>query len=204
MQLYRSVFAAVAIATTASAAAIASLAKRTPGDCFTGPGAPIQWVGGDSGNDWCESHWNSDYAPITGLEVWRTGDKNGDHVAGIQFIYATGIRSDTFGRQDTSRFPSQTLSLQPDELITSAILYGNGKGAYLGHIHIETNKGTQFDAGRDTSGIGPWQVDVGSGILLGAFGRSGKFHASAASVFTALSMRSHYLSSTLAPRETSH
>ena len=59
------------------------------------------------------------------------------------------------------------MTLAPGELIESAILYGNGKGYWLGHIHIETTKQT-FEAGRDTSKIHPYGVNVGSGLLFGA------------------------------------
>lgn len=54
------------------------------------------------------------------------------------------------------------------ETITKAILYGNGEGQWLGHIHIETSQGQTFDAGRDTTDIHPYDINVGSGILLGA------------------------------------
>lgn len=60
-----------------------------------------------------------------------------------------------------------TLTLAEGELIKNAILYGDGAGQWLGHIHIETSAQT-FDAGRDTSDIEPYGLNVGSGLLLGA------------------------------------
>ena len=80
---------------------------------------------------------------------------------------ASGKTSQIYGQEDTSRFPSSTLNLVPGELIKNAILYGNGKGEWLGHIHIETSKQT-FDAGRDTDGVNPYGINVGSGLLFGA------------------------------------
>ena len=59
------------------------------------------------------------------------------------------------------------MTLASGELIKNAILYGNGKGEWLGHIHIETTKQT-FDAGRDTQDINPYGINVGSGLLFGA------------------------------------
>lgn len=56
----------------------------------------------------------------------------------------------------------------PGETITKATLYGNGQGIWLGHIHIETSQGQTFDAGRDTADVHPFDINVGSGILLGA------------------------------------
>ena len=80
---------------------------------------------------------------------------------------ASGKTSQIYGQEDTSRFPSQTLTLAPGELIKNTELYGNGKGEWLGHIHIETTKQT-FDAGRDTDGVQPYAINVGSGLLFGA------------------------------------
>jgi hypothetical protein len=60
-----------------------------------------------------------------------------------------------------------SITLAPGELIKSAILYGDGHGTYLGHIHIETPKQI-FDAGASTSDIHPYEIEVGSGLLYGA------------------------------------
>lgn len=56
----------------------------------------------------------------------------------------------------------------PGEIITKTVLYGNGDGTWLGHIHIETSQGQTFDVGRDLEGANPYAANVGSGILLGA------------------------------------
>ena len=58
--------------------------------------------------------------------------------------------------------------MQAGETVKNCILYGNGKGEWLGHIHIETSNGQTFDAGRDTDGIDPYGINVGGGFLLGA------------------------------------
>lgn len=76
--------------------------------------------------------------------------------------------SQIYGEEDTSKYPPVSLSLKPGETITNAVLYGNGKGTWVGHIHFETSAGQTFDAGRDTSGIRPYGLNIGSGLLLGA------------------------------------
>lgn len=80
---------------------------------------------------------------------------------------ASGQTSPIYGQEDTAKFPSSSLTLAPGEVVKNAILYGDGHGSYLGHIHIETTKQT-FDAGADTKDIGPHGVNVGSGLLFGA------------------------------------
>ena len=80
---------------------------------------------------------------------------------------ASGTTSKIYGQEDTSKFPSASLTLAPGELIKSAILYGDGHGKWLGHIHIETTKQT-FEAGCDTNKINPNGINVGSGLLFGA------------------------------------
>lgn len=82
---------------------------------------------------------------------------------------ASGATSPVYGHQDTSKFPSEALELAPGETITTAILYGDGQATWLGHIYLETSNGQKFDAGRDTKDINPHGVNVGSGLLLGAF-----------------------------------
>ena len=60
------------------------------------------------------------------------------------------------------------MTLAPGETITSAILYGDGDGLWLGHIYLETSKGQIFNAGRDTDGVTPYGIKTGGGLLLGA------------------------------------
>ena len=80
---------------------------------------------------------------------------------------ASGVTSKIYGQEDTSKYPSASFTLNPGELIKNAILYGNGKGEWLGHIHLETATKT-FDAGRDTDKIDPYGINIGSGLLYGA------------------------------------
>ena len=79
---------------------------------------------------------------------------------------ASGAKSPIYGHEDTSKYPAKTLTLAPGEVISNAELFGDGKGTLLVIIHIETPKQT-FDAGADTSGHNPYQINVGSGLLFG-------------------------------------
>ena len=179
--------------------------------CADGPGwaLPVYTIGGSGGTYNCETSYGHDYSPVSGMEVWRKGDNDGDRISGTRVTLplfssflppltrhrsevnivsgdflavsdpllpfsgllilhsASGVTSEIYGQEDTSKYPSTSLKLGPGELITSAILYGNGDGEWLGHIHIETTKQT-FDAGRDTNGINPYGINVGGGLLYGA------------------------------------
>ena len=141
----------------------AKLEKRSA--CDNGPWAPVLVIGGD-GTPQCETKFGDTYAPITGLEVWQHGDDS--VVAGVRFTYATGDLSQIYGHEDTSSNPSQSINLGAGETWTAAELFGNGKGQYLGHIHLETSGGKSFDAGGSTSGINPYGIETGGGILYGA------------------------------------
>ena len=94
------------------------------------------------------------------------------HSSGVGFLVltilsASGVTSQVYGQEDTSSYPSVTMTLVPGEIIKNAILYGDGHGNWLGHIHVETTKQT-FDAGIDTKKINPYGINVGSGLLYGA------------------------------------
>ena len=73
-----------------------------------------------------------------------------------------------YGDEDTASVPSNTLKMAPGETIKGCTLYGNGKGEWLGHIHIETNLQT-WDAGKQLdSSSNDNTIQTGGGILLGA------------------------------------
>ena len=81
---------------------------------------------------------------------------------------ASGLVSAVYGNEDSSKYPSASLILKLGETIRNGVLYGDGGGNWLGHIHLETSSGQVFDAGRDTSNITPYDINVGGGMLLGA------------------------------------
>lgn len=76
--------------------------------------------------------------------------------------------SDVYGNIDIAKGEPGQLDLDEGELITTALLFGDGSGRWLGHIYIKTNQGKTLDFGRDISKIDTYEINVGSGILLGA------------------------------------
>ena len=171
------VSAAAFLGLACAAPLASSIDKRDyhPGDCTNGPWSGVQFIGGKAANGFCETSWKTTYSPLAGVEFWTTDD--GDHIAGIQAIYADGGRGQVWGTTATSSdHPSATFNLAPGELITNLISYGNGKGKYYGAVHIETNKGQKFDAGKKTDGLDPYPQNVGgsgNGILYGFEGNFG-------------------------------
>ena len=102
MGISRDFFYAGFIFSIVSAIAVPSRSialERREGDpndpnCMSGPGwAPVLAVGASGYNNdptyvnWCETSFGHDYTPVTGIEVWRKGDKGGDRVAGTQLPF---------------------------------------------------------------------------------------------------------------------
>ena len=130
--------------------------------------SPVYTIGDSSTADaQCAMEYGiGDYTPLAGIEVWRTSD--GDHIAGIQFTYASGKTSQIYGNEDTSNYASQSFTIAPGDLIKNAELFGNGDGTYLGAMHLETEGGKTFDAGKDTDGLTSYGINTGGGLLWGA------------------------------------
>lgn len=68
----------------------AALAKRDS-NCDNGPGpgwaAPVLTIGDtNAAGPQCETQFGHDHSPVTGIEVWRKGDKDGGRIAGIQAL----------------------------------------------------------------------------------------------------------------------
>ena len=152
-----------ALASLATAAALPSeiheLTKRgTP--CDNGPWAPVLTIGGNEQQNFCETRFQSEGKIIQGLEVW-SDDKG---IYGILFTYSTGETA-LHGSQSGT---SQSLTLASGEIITTATLWGNGKGQRLGHMYIKTDK-QEFDTGMEKAPTG-YPIQTGGGILVGAVG----------------------------------
>lgn len=82
--------ASVAFATAVSAFENSPLTKRDS-RCDEGPGwaDPLAIGSSDDSNRKCETQYARDYTPVTGIEVWRKGDRDGTIIAGI---YTLGFR----------------------------------------------------------------------------------------------------------------
>jgi len=133
-----------------------------------GPFQPIHRIGGQySGTPFATCKWvqGSQAAVVKGLRVWY----NSSYLRGIQVTYSDDSRSPVYGKADDS---SKSITLAPGERITSLTLWGNGVGTRTGRISLTTT-GQSLDAGKNTSGQTAYDIDLGSGILVGFVGRHG-------------------------------
>ncbi len=94
---------------------------------------------------------------------------NSKHLRGLCVIYHDGTQSPQIGRGAEN---AGEITLEPDEIITQASLWGNGIGTRTGRIRIRTNRGNTLDVGRNTSGQDEFPINVGSGFLAGFSGRA--------------------------------
>jgi hypothetical protein len=136
--------------------------------CEGGPWEDLLVIGNTKGGGrFCATKW-SEGTVMTGLEVWA--NKKG--VMGIQFYYSDGSSSPLYGKIDGDR--TKRLDWDPAvDTITQVRSWGNGRGQFLGRVEIKTAKGGHLDVGKDTGGQDTFEYNVGSGIMLGAFGTSG-------------------------------
>ncbi|KAL8635994.1 MAG: hypothetical protein Q9228_006564 [Teloschistes exilis] len=154
----------VAIASLAFAVALPANTKQllTLHDaCSSGPHAPIRAIGGSGDHDSCESRIQSTGEVISGLDVWW--DKNG--IKGILFTYSGGQASMQGSQTGDSK---QAIKFNPKERVLAATLWGNGRGKKLGYIYMKTDL-QDFDVGMGKKNDG-YQINVSSGLLIGAAG----------------------------------
>jgi len=100
------------------------------------------------------------------LEVWS----DGGGIRGILFTYSGGdaiMHGIQFGHSP------QSITFAPGEKVLAATLWGNGRAEVLGHIYLKTDK-QEFDVGMEKPN-GGYQLAVGGGLLLGAYGASGTY-----------------------------
>ena len=158
-----SVFASFAL-TASLPTEVVPLTKRDDGCAGDGYVAtPI--IGSTKGDPFCEARFGNTGEVVSGVEVWSS--KKG--ITGISITYSSG-KSVMHG--DQGKDQSQTMTLGTGELVSSARLWGNGRGQHLGHIYIKTNK-QEFDAGMPKPNDG-FEVIVGGGLLVGVKGATGK------------------------------
>ncbi|OCH85686.1 hypothetical protein OBBRIDRAFT_293892 [Obba rivulosa] len=126
-------------------------------------------VGGFGGSPFQTCKWvtNQSALIVKALDVWY----NTSTLRGIQVTFSDNSRSPVFGSQSDSH---GSVTFSPGEVITSLTLWGNGVGTRTGRIRLTTNAGQTFDVGKNTSGKRGYDAGLGSGILVGMVGRSGK------------------------------
>ncbi|KAF2463206.1 uncharacterized protein BDR25DRAFT_397308 [Lindgomyces ingoldianus] len=137
-------------------------------DCDEGPWAPVSATGSsDTGSPWCETKWKQ--GPIiTGVEVWS----NNERVRAIRFSYSDGSVGELHGRIDGDRHGIISWDPANDKII-QATTWGDGKAHALGRLYLKTQTGKELNVGKDTGGQASFDHDVGSGIMMTAFGRQG-------------------------------
>lgn len=147
-------------------AARSVLAATNDAWCTGGPWEDLLVIGDtNDGDGFCETRWQ-DGIVVTGIEAWAS--KKG--VEGIQFYYSDGKSSKLYG---TIVGQGKRVDWDPSvDKITQFRSWGNGRGQHLGRIEVKLSKGGHLDQGKDTSGQDTFEYNVGSGIMLGAFGTS--------------------------------
>lgn len=134
--------------------------------CEGGPWEDLLVIGDSAdGTRFCETRY-SEGTVVTGIEAWATDGG----VEGIQFYYSDGKPSKLYG---TIKGDGKRVDWDPSvDSVTQVRSWGNGRGQHLGRIELKTTKGAHLDVGKDTSGQDTFEYNVGSGIMLGAFGSS--------------------------------
>ena len=111
--------------------------------------------------------WKLTGAVVQKFRVWA----NSKTLTAVQVIYTDNTSSPIYGAKD-GNYAEYVFA--PGEAVNSLVLWGNGVGTRTGHIKFTTNRGGQFEHGKDVSGQTAYAAsDIGSGILMGIVGRSG-------------------------------
>ena len=122
-------------------------------------------IGSAEGDPFCDVRFGTSGEVVSELEVWSS--KKG--ITGVLVTYSSGK---SFMHGDQGKDQPQTMTLGTGELVSSARLWGNGRGQHLGHIYIKTNK-QEFDVGMEKPNDG-YEISVGGGLLVGVKGLTGK------------------------------
>lgn len=98
--------------------------------------------------------------------------KSGTGIVGISFTYSgDNTKSDVHGTNLKAKYDkTSSVTFQPGETVSSLSLYGDGSGSRLGWISMKTSKGQSMEIGWTNKGAQEYQIDVGSGLLIGAYG----------------------------------
>uniref|UniRef100_A0A3B3C929 Jacalin-type lectin domain-containing protein n=1 Tax=Oryzias melastigma TaxID=30732 RepID=A0A3B3C929_ORYME len=117
-------------------------------------GSPFNFTGEDNG------------ATLRKIWVWTGGWQ----VKAVR-VWLTDGRVQQFGNE-AGQFSE--FEFKDGEQISSLTLWGNGAGTRLGAIKFNTTRSREFFPKMTDWGLKtPYQIDVGSGICVGVFGRAG-------------------------------
>lgn len=134
------------------------------------PFAPMQAVGDkhDASKydvDICETQWNSG-SVVQAIEVW--GSKS--RISGIQLTYSNGQKSHMIGARAGDLH--QNLKWDSKTLVTRVVLWSDWDARQLGGLRVELSNGDKLEMKQDRISTTTFSPNVGSGILLGAYGRA--------------------------------
>ncbi|QND46198.1 hypothetical protein HB780_11105 (plasmid) [Rhizobium lusitanum] len=125
--------------------------------------APLRIIGGDGGDPF-DYNLVMKGGALKEISAWVDGSV-------VRQIYLLFSDDTSFTQGTASDAPDQTYSFAQEETISALSLWGDGVGTRLGRIRFTTSSGGRFDSGGSTST--EYHIDVGSGICVGATGRSG-------------------------------
>ncbi len=125
-------------------------------------------IGGQGGGGFWH-HEISHNSVVKKIEAWAGGWQ----LRGVKLHFSNGTVS-TIGKAEGRYQGAIELRYDDGESVTYLSIYGNGAGTRCGAFHIKTNKGQDYfpqmyDWGLKTE----YKMEVGSGIVLGAFGKAG-------------------------------
>ncbi|KAI0559803.1 natterin-like protein [Gracilaria domingensis] len=128
-----------------------------------------QWyrIGGQGGTGFTQERI-SQRQVVTKIEAWAGGWQ----LRGIQLTFSDGTVV-VNGRKEERYQGALTMDYASGEYVNYLSIYGNGAGTRCGALHIKTSKGQDYfpqmyDWGLKTE----YKMEVGSGIILGAFGKA--------------------------------
>lgn len=131
--------------------------------------APVHLIGGHGGSTYKVKGWESGnriaelrvYSgewQIKAIRLWLTGDEEGHY--------------QQFGDPGGANY--QEFTFEEGERVEKMSLWGNGAGSRAGWIYFRTNKGRSFDYGMyGWPKKQEYEINVGSGILVGAVYNAG-------------------------------
>ncbi|KAF1997078.1 hypothetical protein P154DRAFT_565573 [Amniculicola lignicola CBS 123094] len=138
-------------------------------DCWDGPFAGLSQTGGGGGGEFCDTKWKEGVV-VTGFEAWA----NSKNVRAFQLYYSDGSNSRLYGKIDGDKHARIDWDPAVDS-ISQIRTWGNGRAESLGRVQIRTKAGKELDVGKDTNGQDTFETEIGTGIMMGAFGGSGDY-----------------------------
>ncbi|KAI0561855.1 natterin-like protein [Gracilaria domingensis] len=129
-----------------------------------------QWyrIGGQGGSGFRQDRISQSQV-VTKIEAWAGGWQ----LHGIQLTFSNGSVA-VIGRKTDRYQGALTLDYASGEYVNYLSIYGNGAGTRCGAFRIMTNKGQNYFPHMYDWGLKrEYKMEVGSGIILGAFGRAG-------------------------------